>query len=175
MVSKSGFAEKYPAFGVPIVLYVNLSRLSVIDCHLSSISHHRTAQEKDLLCLCLSNLNRLAPAPRSRRISKQLRMTALLQTHKPKHRLLNRLATSQQAMVLQQRRFLIAERFSNILALYFSKHDAVERFVEHVVVVERTAILRDCVQLSAQAAEAPPVDTVAVRCGVDVGSGLVDG
>lgn len=52
------------------------------------------------------NLNRGAPSARCRRIRKKLRVAAFLQRHEPEDCLLNGLADSQQAVVLEKRCFL---------------------------------------------------------------------
>lgn len=91
------------------------------------------------------NLDRLAsPASRSR-ISQQLRMAALLQTHEPEHGALDTLAAGEQTVVLQKSGFLVAERFGNGEAFFFSQHDAAEGGVECNVVVEGARVLCDSV------------------------------
>jgi hypothetical protein len=92
------------------------------------------------------NLHSLATPSSRRSIRHQLRMATLLETHKPKHSFLNRLAHRQQSMILQQRRFLVTQCLCNIFAFLFDEHDALETVVEHVVVVESTAVLRDGIE-----------------------------
>jgi len=60
-------------------------------------------------------------------------MAALLQTDEPEDGLLDRATNRQQAMVLEQSCFLAAEALCNVLTLFGGQDDAVERFVENVV------------------------------------------
>jgi hypothetical protein len=62
-----------------------------------------------------------------------LSIAALFQRNKPEDSLLNRPTNSQKTMVLQQCRFLIPKRLSNILAFFLGKNDAVELLVDDVV------------------------------------------
>lgn len=67
-------------------------------------------------------------------------------------------------MVLEKSGFLVTETSGDGFALLFSKHDAIEAFVQDMVVIERSEILGDDVEFSAQAAEGAAIDTVAVCC-----------
>lgn len=78
-------------------------------------------------------------------------------------------------MILKQGCFLVAEARSNVLALFFGENNAIEGFVNDVVVVEGARILCDDIQRSAKGTEASTVDAVAVRCGVDVWTCLMNG
>lgn len=89
----------------------------------------------------LINLDRL-PAPSSRSsISKKLRMAALLQTHEPKDSLFNALAHSEEAVVLQQRSFLVTQHCSDIPAFFLGKNDAIELFVYRQVLFATVLIV----------------------------------
>lgn len=89
-------------------------------------------------------------------------MTALLQRRKPEHGRLNTHPTSQQPMVLQQRSLPAPQRSSNLLPLLLTKHHALERVVQRVVLVERACVLGDDVELAAERTERAPVDGVRV-------------
>lgn len=125
--------------------------------------------------ILIINHNRLLTPRPSRSLRQQLRLAALVHTHKPKHGLVDRLPQRKQSVVLQQRGLGRPDRPRNVLALLGRQHDAVERLVQRVVVVERARVLRDGVQLAAERAEGTAVDGVAVAGGVDVRAGLVDG
>jgi hypothetical protein len=92
-------------------------------------------------------------------------------------------------MVLQQCRFLIPKRLSNILAFFLGKNDAVELLVDDVVlypsanihnvcrqayIVERARILGNDIQRSAQRAERSAMKTMAVRRTNNIRSSSVD-
>lgn len=53
----------------------------------------------------------------------------------------NSLANRQKTMVLQQRSFLVAKAFGDVLAFLLGQDDAVERIVHHVVVMEGAGVL----------------------------------
>jgi len=77
-------------------------------------------------------------------------------------------------MILQQSSLLPAQTSRNILALLLRQHDPIETLIKHMIVVESARILRQRLQLPAQRAECPPVNTMAVRSAHDVRPGLVD-
>ena len=79
------------------------------------------------------DLDGLAAATSSRSVRQQLRVAAFLQTHEPEHALLDALADRQQAVVLQQRRLLLAQRLRDVLALLLGEDDPVELLVDDVV------------------------------------------
>lgn len=81
------------------------------------------------------NLDRLSTTSSSSRVRQQLRITAFLQTDKPEDSLFNRLSDSQETVVLQQCSFTIPQALGNVLALYFGEDDAVELFVDYVVLI----------------------------------------
>ena len=91
------------------------------------------------------------------------------QTH-----LFNRVSDRQQTVVLQECSFLIAKRFGDIFALFFCQHYAVEAFVNDMIVVEGTRILRKAINLPAERAPRPPVDRMAVSGADDVWTSGVD-
>jgi hypothetical protein len=74
------------------------------------------------------------------RICHELRVAALLHAHEPEHRCFNRLADSQNAVVLQQSRLVVSNGFGDVLAFFRREHDAVEAVINDV-------ILRDCKHL----------------------------
>lgn len=93
------------------------------------------------LRILLINLDRLAPLPSRSRISHQLRMTALLQTHVPEDAALDRGAAGQQPMVLEESGFLVAECGGDGTAFVGGEHDAAEGRVGCDVVVEGAGVL----------------------------------
>ena len=121
------------------------------------------------------NSNRLLAARPRRSLRHQLTLATLLHRQEPKHRLLHAATHSQQTMVLQQRRLLATKTSRNVLPLLLRQHNAIETLIQHVIVVERARILRQRVQLAAQAAERAAVDAVAVRGAQNVWSSFVDG
>lgn len=98
----------------------------------------RTANR--LVCVLrflLADLDRLAATSCRRRISHKLRVAALLQADKPEHRLFDGPPDREQSVILQESRFVVAERFGNVLAFLLSQDDAVEGRVEDVVLSNR--------------------------------------
>ena len=65
---------------------------------------------------------------------------------------------SKQPMILQQGRLLITKTLRDILALLLRQHHAVEAVVYNDIVVERTRVFRQRVDLPAQGTPCPPVD-----------------
>lgn len=125
--------------------------------------------------ILIINLDRLASPPSRRSIRHELRMTALLETHEIKHRRLDRLPTSQEAMILQERRLLPAKRRGDSMAFFSSQHNSPEGIVHGQIVVEDAGVLRDDVDGSAEGAEGAAVDGVGVRYAVDFGTRCVHG
>jgi len=98
-------------------------------------------------------------------------MAALLHAHKPEHRFFDSLPDSENTVVLQKCRFVVANCFGDVLAFLCCKHNAIEGVVEDVILsnyqqspsqryqtmkthlVERTRILRSDVQFFSQRAE----------------------
>jgi hypothetical protein len=68
-------------------------------------------------------------------------MAALLQAREPKHRRIDCLPDRQKAMVLQEDRLLRPQRFRDVLAFLLGEHDALERVVDGVVIVECAAVI----------------------------------
>merc|ERR1712032_622940 len=62
-------------------------------------------------------------------------MATLFQGNKPKHRLFNRTANGEEAVILEKCGFVVAERFGDVLAFFLCEHDAIEGGVKNVVVV----------------------------------------
>jgi hypothetical protein len=79
------------------------------------------------------HLDRLAASASRSRIRQQLRIAAFLQAHEPKHGLLDRPPHRQQAMVLQESGFIIAQCSGDALAFFLSEDDSLELFVDDVV------------------------------------------
>lgn len=102
-------------------------------------------------------------------------MAALLQAREPKDGRLDALPTSQQAVVLQQRGLLIAQRRGDRAAFLLGEHDAAEGVVDGEVAVEGARVLGDGVERAAEGAEGPAVDGVRVGDAVDLGARGVHG
>jgi hypothetical protein len=79
------------------------------------------------------HLDRLAASTSRSRIRQKLCIAAFLQTHEPKHGLLDRPSDRQQAVVLQESGFVIAQCSGDALAFFLSKDDSLELFVDDVV------------------------------------------
>lgn len=77
-------------------------------------------------------------------------------------------------MILQQRSLLIPQTLRNILPLLLRQHHPIKAIINHMIIMERTRILRQRINLSAQRAPRPAVDGMAVRGAVDVRARRVD-
>ena len=102
--------------------------------------------------LLIPDNDRLLPARASSRFGHELRVAALLQRDEPEDSFLDGLPDCQQAVILQESGLLVAETCSDVFALFFGKHDAVEAVIDDVVVVEGAGVLRDCVDFAAERA-----------------------
>lgn len=89
--------------------------------------------------------------------------------------LLNSLPNRQQTVVDQQRSLLVAKALRDVLALFLRQNHAVEALVDDMVVVERTTVLRKTVQLPAQRAPSPSINTMTVRRAHNIGPRFMDG
>lgn len=69
-------------------------------------------------------------------------MAAFLQAHEPEDRFLNGLADGKEAMVLQKSGLLVAEAGCNVLSLLLDKDNAVEGFVQDVVLAGTVSLPR---------------------------------
>lgn len=76
---------------------------------------------------------RLATTSPSCSIRHQLRLATFLQTDEPEDGRFDRLSYCQQAMILQQGGFFIAQACSNILSFLFGENDTVETFIQDVI------------------------------------------
>lgn len=81
----------------------------------------------------LVDLDRLTTPSGRGGVGHQLRMTAFLQTDEPEDALFDRLSDGQETVVLEEGGFLGSEGFGDVLAFFFGEDDAVELFVDHVV------------------------------------------
>lgn len=79
------------------------------------------------------DLDRRPAAARSRRISQQLRVAALLEADEPEHRLFDGATHREQAVILEEGGLAGAQRGGNVFAFFGGEDDAVELFVEDVV------------------------------------------
>ena len=101
-------------------------------------------------------------------------MTALLQTHEPEHGGLDAPPARQEAVVLEERGFLLSQGRGDRETFVLGQHDAFEGAVERDVVVEGARVLRDGVEVPAEGAEGAAVDGVGVCYAVDFRTGGVD-
>lgn len=81
------------------------------------------------------NFHRPTPSTRGRRVRQQLRVTALFQTAEPKDGLFDGPTDGQEAVVLKQGRLFGSEDLGDVLAFLLGEDDAIELFVDDVVLV----------------------------------------
>lgn len=118
-----------------------------------------------------ANLYWLLATRGSRSFSHQLRLTALLKADEPENSLLNGLANSKKAVVLQKRSLLVTKTLGNIFTLLLSEHDSVKRVVDDVVIVESTRVLSKSVDLAAQRTPCATIDRMAVSSTIYIRTG----
>lgn len=127
-----------------------------------------------ILRLVIRNQRLLLSTPLLGSIHEQLRVTRLIQTQEPERRRIDRLAYRQQAVVLKDNRFPVAEVGGDALPFLAVEHHAPELRVDGVRFVEAERVLRHHVELAAEDAEGFAVDGVRVARGVDIRAGFVD-
>lgn len=81
-------------------------------------------------------LDRLMTSTSCGRICGQLCLAALFQADEPEDRCLDGTADCQQAVILQEGSFLVAKASCDIIALLLGKDDAIEAFVEDVILTK---------------------------------------
>ena len=126
-----------------------------------------------ILRLLVPDLDRLDAPPRTRGIGLQLRIDAAVHRAEQIRRAIHALRHCQDAVVLQDDGFILAEGLGDAAALFVREHDPAEGVVDGVVVVEAAGVLVDGLELAAEGAEGLRRQAVAVHGGDDVGPGLV--
>lgn len=92
----------------------------------------------------MANLNRLGATTGGRSVGLQLRLDAAVHGAEQIRRSIHRFADGQDAVVLQDDGFVLAESFGETATFFVREHDAAEVVVDGVVFVESDPLLFGC-------------------------------
>jgi len=120
------------------------------------------------------DLDRLRASTACSGVCQQLRFDAAIHGTKEVGSRIDALRHRQDTMILENHGFFVAKCFSNTSTFLMCKHDAPKVVVLCMIVVEAAGVLVDRLQLATECRESLRRQAVAMYCGDDIRSSLVD-